>query len=108
MLTTKWYHAIRYGELYIFQIEVKETAKQYRYDNKDQEVTSFNGKKERTFWVVNGSRFDKMDHCISDTYEEARSKLKAELYARLQTAEKKLAEERAMLDTFNSVEYIKQ
>lgn len=108
MLTTKWYQRIRYGQIFIFQIDVKETAKQYQYIKSDKQVQSFDGKTERESWVVSGSRFSKMDPCLSDTYEEAYNKIRAQLNARVQRAKNELEKELALLEVFNSVEYIKQ
>lgn len=108
MLTTKWYQRIRYGRIFIFQIDVKETAKQYQYTRSNNEVKSFDGKTERESWVVSGSRFSKTDPCLSDTYEEAYNKVRKQLDARVQHAKNELEKELKLLEVFNSVEYIKQ
>lgn len=108
----KWVHSIyslMTEELYIFQIDVRETEKRYVLEtDKKEERLSFNGKRNTVDALMGyTSRYPKSDR-FSDTYEEARTKLRDQLEARREVAQRQLEHVEDLIETFNSVAYVKQ
>lgn len=102
------------GDIFIFQVGMRETAKQLRHiANEPGEgkctAIGFNGTKQSHRWLLGfNTLFDKGDRRFFDTYEEARNNMLSQIQGRIANAERELKRAQALEDLFNSVPYIRK
>lgn len=111
----KWVHKLyndyRTGvHLFIFPITVRATKKLYMLeDEKNDTRLSFTGLAVSLESLLHYSRrYAKDERFLSDTYEEARDKLLADLNRMQAAAQAELDKCNSLLETFNDVKYVKQ